>query len=120
MSIGVALATADTTNYVDAVVAQAKQVAADGLKSVWFGQRFDYDAAALATVVGREVPELSVGTSAIPIFGRHPLLVSSRPRPRRPPRTGGSGSGWRWARKTCWKAVSASPTSVRWPGCASS
>ncbi|MEV5298898.1 LLM class F420-dependent oxidoreductase [Amycolatopsis methanolica] len=78
MSIGVALATADTTNYVDAIVAQAKQVAADGLKSVWFGQRFDYDAAALATVVGREVPELSVGTPAIPIFGRHPLLVSSQ------------------------------------------
>ncbi|MEU0508235.1 LLM class F420-dependent oxidoreductase [Amycolatopsis sp. NPDC006125] len=78
MRIGAALATADDTNYVDAIVAQAKQVAADGLKSVWFGQRFDYDAAALATVVGREVPELSVGTSAIPIFGRHPLLVSSQ------------------------------------------
>ncbi|WP_027933368.1 LLM class F420-dependent oxidoreductase [Amycolatopsis thermoflava] len=78
MSIGVALATATATNYVDAIVAQAKQVAADGLKSVWFGQRFDYDAAALATVVGREVPELSVGTSAIPIFGRHPLLISSQ------------------------------------------
>ncbi|WP_431902069.1 LLM class F420-dependent oxidoreductase [Amycolatopsis thermoflava] len=78
MSIGVALATATATNYVDAIVAQAKQVAADGLRSVWFGQRFDYDAAALATVVGREVPELSVGTSAIPIFGRHPLLISSQ------------------------------------------
>ncbi|WP_191247297.1 LLM class F420-dependent oxidoreductase [Amycolatopsis deserti] len=78
MSIGVALAAADETNYVDAIVAQAKQVAADGLKSVWFGQRFDYDAAALATVVGREVPEVFVGTSAIPIFGRHPLLISSQ------------------------------------------
>ncbi|MDQ0378434.1 TIGR03564 family F420-dependent LLM class oxidoreductase [Amycolatopsis thermophila] len=78
MSIGVALATADETNYVDAIVAEAKQVAADGVRSVWFGQRFDYDAAALATVVGREVPDLTVGTSAIPIFGRHPLLISSQ------------------------------------------
>lgn len=78
MSIGVSLAAADETNYVDAIVTKAKQVAADGVKSVWFGQRFDYDAAALATVVGREVPELSVGTSAIPIFGRHPLLISNQ------------------------------------------
>lgn len=78
MSIGVALATSETTNYVDATVAQARKAAELGLRSAWFGQRLDYDSAALATVVGREVPGLRVGSSAIPIFGRHPLLVSAQ------------------------------------------
>jgi len=33
---------------------------------------------ALAAIVGREVPGLHVGTAAIPVFGRHPLIVSSQ------------------------------------------
>lgn len=32
----------------------------------------------LAAIVGREVPALAVGTSAIPIFARHPVLVASQ------------------------------------------
>ncbi|MEV4603908.1 TIGR03564 family F420-dependent LLM class oxidoreductase [Amycolatopsis sp. NPDC049253] len=79
MTIGVALnATAPVGNYVDAVVEQARAAAAAGIRSAWVGQRLDYDAATLATVLGREVPGLHVGTSAIPVFGRHPVLVSSQ------------------------------------------
>ncbi|MBB4683702.1 LLM class F420-dependent oxidoreductase [Amycolatopsis jiangsuensis] len=79
MSIGIALSvTSPAGNYVDAIVEQARTAAAAGVRTAWLGQRLDYDAAALATVVGREVPGLHVGTSAIPIFGRHPLLVSSQ------------------------------------------
>src|SRR5437588_623271 len=70
MTLGVSLATDSSANYVDTIVAQAREVADAGVQSVWFGQRFDYDSPALAAVVGREVPELQVGTSAIPIFGR--------------------------------------------------
>lgn len=79
MGIGISLqAPAGTTNYVDAVVDRARTAAAAGVRSAWFGQRFDYDATALAAIVGREVPELQVGTAAIPIFGRHPLLVGGQ------------------------------------------
>jgi F420-dependent oxidoreductase-like protein len=81
VNIGVAIATstdpAVTPNYVDAVVALAREAAAVGVRAVWFGQRFDYDAAALAALVGREVPGIAVGTSAIPIFGRQPLLLAA-------------------------------------------
>jgi F420-dependent oxidoreductase-like protein len=81
MSIGVLLAagvaTNDTSNYVDTIVDKARALAGAGVNSAWFGQLVDYDSPALAGIVGREVPELQVGTSAIPIFGRHPLLVSS-------------------------------------------
>jgi len=79
MGIGITLqGSAGVDNYVDEIVGRARKAAAAGVRSAWFGQRFDYDAAALAAIVGREVPTLHVGTSAIPIFGRHPLLVGSQ------------------------------------------
>ncbi|MET9535371.1 LLM class F420-dependent oxidoreductase [Streptomyces sp. NPDC006649] len=79
MSTGVVLfAPPEAPNYVDTIVEQAREAAAAGLRSAWFGQRFDYDSPGLAAIVGREVPQLRVGSSAIPIFGRHPLLVSSQ------------------------------------------
>ncbi|SDH42860.1 TIGR03564 family F420-dependent LLM class oxidoreductase [Pseudonocardia oroxyli] len=81
MTFGVALAAstdpAHTSNYVDAVVGLARDAAAAGLQTAWFGQRFDYDSTTLAALVGREVPQLTVGTSAIPIYGRHPLTVAA-------------------------------------------
>lgn len=78
MTIGVALGTPTEGNAVDGVVELAREVAGAGFGSVWLGQRFDYDAITLAGVIGREIPELQVGTSAVPIFARHPLLVVSQ------------------------------------------
>ncbi|HVW44246.1 MAG TPA: TIGR03564 family F420-dependent LLM class oxidoreductase [Amycolatopsis sp.] len=78
MTIGVALAETEPYNYVDAIVDKARTAAESGLKSAWFGQRSDYDSPGLAAIVGREVPGLEVGTAAIPVVGRHPLLVASQ------------------------------------------
>ncbi|MEV0763415.1 TIGR03564 family F420-dependent LLM class oxidoreductase [Nocardia sp. NPDC050435] len=78
MTLGVALAQTNSANYVDDSVRQARAAAGFGVRSVWFGQRMDYDSPALAALVGRAVPELAqVGTSAIPVLGRHPLLISA-------------------------------------------
>ncbi|MBB4986976.1 F420-dependent oxidoreductase-like protein [Streptomyces sp. SFB5A] len=63
---------------VDDTVRLAREAYGAGLHSAWFGQTFAYDSPSLAAIVGREVPGLHVGTSAIPVFGRHPLLVSSQ------------------------------------------
>lgn len=65
-------------NLVDTAVEQAKAAHALGIGSVWLGQLFDYDAIGLAGLIGREVPGLRVGTSAVPIIGRHPLLVGAQ------------------------------------------
>lgn len=73
---GVSIAAAHPANYVDTVIEQAHDAAAAGLSSVWVGQRFDYDAIALATLIGREVEAITVGTAAVPIFGRHPVTVA--------------------------------------------
>ncbi|MEV6757171.1 LLM class F420-dependent oxidoreductase [Streptomyces sp. NPDC051214] len=75
MTIGVSLALQDR---IDPTVQLAREAHEAGLRSAWFGQTFAYDSPSLAAIVGREVPGLHVGTSAIPLFGRHPLLVSSQ------------------------------------------
>lgn len=78
MTVGLALHASGPENQIDATVRLAREAAAAGLRSAWFGQTFGADSAQLAAIVGREVPGLQVGTSAIPVFGRHPLLVSSQ------------------------------------------
>jgi len=67
-----------SANLVDTAIEQAGEAHQLGIRSVWLGQRFDYDAIALAGLIGREVPGLRVGTSAVPILGRHPLLVGAQ------------------------------------------
>lgn len=78
MTVGVALNASKAENQVDTAVQLAHEAATSGLRSAWFGQAFGADSPQLAAIVGREVPGLHVGTSAIPVFGRHPLLVSSQ------------------------------------------
>ncbi|MFJ9714423.1 TIGR03564 family F420-dependent LLM class oxidoreductase [Streptomyces sp. NPDC101213] len=78
MTVGVALNAADAPNQIDATVQLAREAAESGLASAWFGQTFGADSPQLAAIVGREVPGLQVGTSAIPVFGRHPLLVAGQ------------------------------------------
>ncbi|MFJ5293859.1 LLM class F420-dependent oxidoreductase [Streptomyces sp. NPDC088348] len=78
MTVGVALNAPDAVNQIDATVQLAREAAGAGLRSAWFGQTFGADSPQLAAIVGREVSGLNVGTSAIPVFGRHPLVVSSQ------------------------------------------
>ncbi|MFI5617687.1 LLM class F420-dependent oxidoreductase [Streptomyces sp. NPDC051567] len=78
MTVGVALHTTGPENQIDATVRLAREAADAGLRSAWFGQTFGADSPQLAAIVGREVPGLQVGTSAVPVFGRHPLIVSSQ------------------------------------------
>lgn len=81
MSIGIALtpfALDRSGNAVDTAVGLGRAAAAAGLSSVWLGQTFSHDALLVATLIGREVPGIEVGTSVIPVPGRHPLLVASQ------------------------------------------
>ncbi|EIV92449.1 TIGR03564 family F420-dependent LLM class oxidoreductase [Frankia sp. QA3] len=81
MGIGVALpgspaAFAEAHNGIDLLLERAHQAAAAGIDSVWFPQRFDFDAITVATLVGREVPGIEVGTAVVPMYPRHPLAVA--------------------------------------------
>ncbi|MEU9851952.1 LLM class F420-dependent oxidoreductase [Streptomyces sp. NPDC047974] len=78
MNLGVTLSSTSRQLPLDSTVALAREARDAGLHSGWFGQSFAYDSPSLAAIVGREVPGLHVGTAALPVFGRHPLLVSSQ------------------------------------------
>ncbi|MEH3140813.1 MAG: TIGR03564 family F420-dependent LLM class oxidoreductase [Mycobacterium kyogaense] len=64
-------------NLVDDAIAQAQAAYDAGVREVWLAQRVDYDAIALAGVIGAAVPGLGVGTSVVPINPRHPLTVAA-------------------------------------------
>lgn len=104
MTVGVTLNASDTRNQVDASVEPAREAAAAGLRSAWSGQTFGADSPQLASIVGREVPGIHVGTSATPVFGRHPLVVSSRAQAAT---HGRYHWGWRWAPGSSPRAASA-------------
>ncbi len=78
MTVGVAIDATRSGNQIDATVQLAEEAAAAGLRSAWFGQTFGADSPQLAALAGRAAPGLEVGTSAIPVFGRHPLTVASQ------------------------------------------
>ncbi|MFF7369649.1 LLM class F420-dependent oxidoreductase [Streptomyces tricolor] len=75
MTIGLAL---PLQHRIDTLVQLAREAHEAGLRSAWSGQTFSYDSPSLAAIVGREVPGLHVGTAAVPVFGRHPLLLASQ------------------------------------------
>jgi F420-dependent oxidoreductase-like protein len=71
------MARTDAPNLVDDVIAQARQAHELGVAQVWLPQQQNYDAIALAALIGAAVPGLGVGTSVVPINPRHPLTVAS-------------------------------------------
>ncbi|WP_431911117.1 TIGR03564 family F420-dependent LLM class oxidoreductase [Amycolatopsis thermoflava] len=64
-------------NLVDRTVELAREAARDGVHTLWFGQAVDYDAFQPASLAGRAEPGIHVGTSTVPMYPRHPLLVAA-------------------------------------------
>ena len=80
MTIGITLP-AGLPAGVDELIGQAEWAAGAGVGSVWFSQQpLSYDAIAVAGLAGREVPGLAVGTSVVPVYPRHPLVLASAAR----------------------------------------
>lgn len=80
MDIGVGLPAGDTggaANLVEELIGQTRQAYEAGVRSVWFTQLFDHDAITVAALAGRAVPGVGVGTAAVPLYPRHPLLLAS-------------------------------------------
>ncbi|MGD0705789.1 MAG: LLM class flavin-dependent oxidoreductase, partial [Trebonia sp.] len=65
-------------NVVDHFLDRAREARDTGLPSVWFSQRLDHDALSVATAVAAVVPEIGIGTAVVPVYSRHPLVVSSQ------------------------------------------
>ena len=62
----------------DAMVAEARRVEADGFASYWIPQIFGHDALTALAVIGREVPRIELGTSVVPTYPRHPMMLAQQ------------------------------------------
>lgn len=67
-----------TDGTLDRVVADAKRTEAEGFASFWAPQIFGHDALTALAVVGREVPRIELGTSVVPTFPRHPMMLAQQ------------------------------------------
>ena len=63
---------------IDDVVAEARLVEEQGFASYWTPQIFGHDALTALAVVGREVPRIELGTSVVPTYPRHPMMLAQQ------------------------------------------
>jgi F420-dependent oxidoreductase-like protein len=63
---------------IDDVVGQVGGLRDVGLDSAWASQIFGYDALTLLAVVGREVPDIELGTAVVPTYPRHPVMLAEQ------------------------------------------
>ncbi|HEY6622995.1 MAG TPA: TIGR03564 family F420-dependent LLM class oxidoreductase [Acidimicrobiales bacterium] len=75
MRIGVMI---DVGQPIDDVIAQVDGLRTAGLDSVWSSQIFGYDALTLLAVVGREVPDIELGTAVVPTYPRNPVMLAGQ------------------------------------------
>lgn len=63
---------------IDQIVTEAKAAEASGFASFWLPQIFGHDALTALAVVGREVPRIELGTSVVPTYPRHPMMLAQQ------------------------------------------
>jgi 5,10-methylenetetrahydromethanopterin reductase len=59
----------------DRLVDEARRADDVGLHSMWVPNFFGMEALTCLAVVGREVPDISLGTAVVPIYTRHPFAM---------------------------------------------
>ncbi|CAN5796252.1 TIGR03564 family F420-dependent LLM class oxidoreductase [soil metagenome] len=63
---------------VDELVAAARQAADDGFAAFWVPQIFGVDALTTLAVIGHQVPGIELGTSVVPTYPRHPMMLAQQ------------------------------------------
>jgi len=63
---------------IDDVVASAKESADQGFASYWMPQVFGFDALTTLAIVGRDVPDIELGTAVVPTYPRHPMMLAAQ------------------------------------------
>jgi F420-dependent oxidoreductase-like protein len=61
---------------IDSFVASSKQAAAEGYSMIWSPQIFGLDAMQAIGIAAREVPGIEFGTSVVPTYPRHPMVMA--------------------------------------------
>src|SRR4051812_42370575 len=78
MRIGIFGGLAGGDGELDSMVKTAAKVREDGFSSYWLPQIFGVDALTALAVIGREVPDIELGTAVIPTYPRHPMMLAAQ------------------------------------------
>jgi len=70
----------DTDGPLDKTLERATRLHDRGFRSLWSSQIFGPDTLTVLALVGRELPDLDLGTSVIPIQPRHPSMLAAQAR----------------------------------------
>jgi 5,10-methylenetetrahydromethanopterin reductase len=70
----------DTTRSIEHSLEQARELRERGLTNLWSSQIFGPDTLTVLAIIGRELPELNLGTAVIPIQPRHPSMLAAQAR----------------------------------------
>lgn len=62
----------------DDAIEQAHAARRDGFASYWLSQITGIDALTALAVIGREVPDIELGTAIVPTFPRHPSVMAAQ------------------------------------------
>lgn len=76
MKIGIFSSTANGT--IDDIIAEATQAERDGFASYWISQIFSHDALTVLALIGQQVPRIELGTSVVPTYPRHPMMLAQQ------------------------------------------
>ncbi len=63
---------------IDGYVGAARAAQEEGFSSYWVPQIFSHDALTVLALIGREVPEIELGTAVVPTYPRHPMVLAGQ------------------------------------------
>ncbi len=70
----------DTDGPLERTLARATSLREQGFTSMWSSQIFGPDTLTVLAIVGRELPDIDLGTAVIPIQPRHPSMLAAQAR----------------------------------------
>lgn len=70
----------DTNTNIDRTLDRAHRLRDMGFTRLWSSQIFGPDTLTVLAVVGREIPDLDLGTAVVPIHPRHPSMLAAQAR----------------------------------------
>lgn len=62
---------------IDQMVANAESARVAGFDHYWLPQIFGFESLSVLAIIGREVPEIGLGTAVVPTYPRHPVTMAA-------------------------------------------
>ena len=78
MKLGIFDTTAGDSGELDRIISNAAQAASDGFAHFWLPQIFSVEALTVLAILGREVPDIGLGTAVVPTYPRHPVTMAAQ------------------------------------------